>query len=80
MLDFTVPFDNDLTERDLRMTKVRQKAPVCFRSDDGGKAFCRIRGYISTMRKEGHNVLSVLRSVFGDRLITPATDRVVTRS
>lgn len=72
MYDFRVPFDNNLAERDLRMMKVQQKISGCFRTPAGATAFCRIRSYISTMRKQGHNVFTVLQSVFAGHPIAPA--------
>jgi transposase len=69
--NFAVPFDNNLAERDLRMAKVQQKISGGFRSERGAAFFCRIRGYISTLRKQKSQVLSALRSLFTDCPIIP---------
>jgi transposase len=62
--DLSLPFTNNLAERDLRMVKVQQKIAGTFRTDAGATSFCRIRSYLSTMYKQGHSMLAALAAVF----------------
>jgi transposase len=66
--DPTVPFTNNLAERDGRMleprsgSRLRQKISGGFRSIDGAEDFAVIRSLLSTARKQGWDILQVLAS------------------
>ena len=74
LADPLVPFDNNQGERDIRMAKVQQKVSGTFRSQPGAQRFCRIRGYLSTVRKNQCNVMQALASVFRAQPLMPRAE------
>jgi transposase len=65
-----VDFDNNLAERDL-LIKVQQKVSGCFRSLADAQDFSRIRGYLSTLRKQGPPLLSALQATLCGHPVLP---------
>ena len=64
MYDFNIPFDNNLAERDIRMMKLHLKISGHFKSFFAAEMFCRIRSYISSVKKQNLNVMDSLNKVF----------------
>ena len=73
MTDFRVPFDNNGSERDLRMLKLQQKIAGCFRTIEGVQTFCRVRSYLSSVRKQGGNLLAALERALNGKPIALTT-------
>ena len=59
-----VPFTNNLTEKDIRPAKVKQKISNCFRTFPGAGIYARIEGFVSTARKHNRKVFSELCTTF----------------
>jgi transposase len=58
--DFRAPPDNNGSERDIRMAKLRQKVSGCLRTLTGAGQFCAIRSYLSTTAKHGLSFFDAL--------------------
>jgi transposase len=71
MYDPNVPFDNNQAERDIRMMKVQQKISGTFRSEQGARNFCRIRGYISTVNKNSVSIIDAISAIFDGNSFVP---------
>lgn len=60
LVDFEVPFTNNLAEQALRMMKVKMKISGAFRTERGAQAFATLRSVIATARKQHNNILKAL--------------------
>lgn len=58
--NWRIPADNNGSERDIRMIKLRQKVSGCLRSRTGAQHFCAIRSYLSTAAKHSKHFFEVL--------------------
>lgn len=63
----SVSFTNNRAERDLRMSKVKQKISGCFRTEKYAKAYCRISSYLKTMANKGYNPLVAIQMALEGR-------------
>lgn len=66
--DSNVPFTNNRAERDLRMSKVKQKVSGCFRKAEFAHAYCRISSYLQTMANRGYNPLVAIQLALSGQL------------
>ena len=63
-----VAFTNNRAERDLRMSKVKQKVSGCFRKLEYAEAYCRISSYLQTMANRGYNPLVAIQMALSPQL------------
>jgi transposase len=70
--DWRIPADNNGSERDIRMIKLRQKVSGCLRTLTGATQFCAIRSYLSTAAKHGRAFFDTLVMLAEGRPWMPA--------
>jgi len=63
-----VAFTNNRAERDLRMSKVKQRVSGCFRKREYAEAYCRISSYLQTMANRGYNPLVAIQMALSGQL------------
>jgi transposase len=64
LFDPSVPFTNNLAERDIRMMKVKQKISGGFRTLNGAQTFATLRSLLSTAAKQNLNLLQTIKNAF----------------
>ncbi len=70
--DWRIPADNNGSERDIRMAKLKQKVSGCLRTLTGARQFCAIRSYLSTAAKHGLQFFDALVMLTEGRPWMPA--------
>lgn len=63
-----VPFTNNRSERDLRMSKVKQKVSGCFRVEKYAHAYCRISSYLQTMKNKGIDPMAAIMMALNNNI------------
>ena len=61
----------NMSERDLRKCKNRQKMSGGFRDADGCDMYCKIMSVVETWKREGKNLLNEIRKSFEKSLAIP---------
>lgn len=69
--DLRIPFTNNGSESDIRPLKIRLKIAGCLRTMTGAEAFCRLRSYLSTARKNNQSAYQALRMLHDGNPWTP---------
>lgn len=62
--DFAVPFDDNISERDLRKVKNRQKMAGGFCKESGQKMYCSIMSIIETLKKRNTGIIKNIKKLF----------------
>lgn len=67
--DFTVPFDNNLSEQDLRIFKTKTKISGGFRSMEAAKHYTSALSIIKTSIKRNINPFDSIKSIFNNQVL-----------
>lgn len=62
--DFSVPFENNISERDLRKAKNRQKMAGGFRKESGHEMYCSILTIIETLKRRNMGIIENTKQLF----------------
>lgn len=70
LYDFRIHFSNNMSEKDLRICKNRQKMAGGFRTASGRQMYCEIMSFIETVKRRGFNIFhSIICTMNGTPVI-----------
>lgn len=61
--DFAVPYSNNMSEKDLRICKNRQKMAGGFRNEKGRQMYCDIMSFVETIKRKKLNIFQSIASL-----------------
>lgn len=64
LYDFSVPFENNISERDLRKAKNRQKMAGGFRKESGHRMYCSILTILETLKRRNMGIIENIKQLF----------------
>jgi len=71
LYDFQIHFSNNMSEKDLRICKNRQKMAGGFRTASGRQMYCEIMSFIETVKRRGLNIFqSIITLMDGTPVIS----------
>ena len=68
------PMSNNLAERSIRSSKIKQKVSGTFRSPEYAAAYCRISSYLQSMSLMGYNPLTAIQIALQNKAADILTD------
>ncbi|WP_141435889.1 IS66 family transposase [Bacillus thuringiensis] len=65
--DFKIAYNNNLSERDLRKCKLKQKVSGCFRKQSGNELYCTVMSFVETCKRKQISILESIEKAFTGR-------------
>ena len=65
--DFQVHYSNNMSEKDLRVCKGREKMAGGFRTEEGLKLYCNIMSFIETIKRRKENIFSSIAALMNGK-------------
>lgn len=69
ILDFGMPFDNNMSERELRHVKLKQKVSGFFNSLEGAQNYLNIKSFILCCQKQGEDFYKLIKNIFDNEAV-----------
>ena len=69
LYDFSMPFENNMSERDLRHIKVKQKVSGNFNTKNGLDIYCNMKSIICSLKRKGKDFYTAISNIYQNILV-----------